>query len=280
MHPGEAVHLRSWRAELALAYERRAERTVLATRRHDGPLVVQKPFYPEGDAVCHTIVVHPPAGIAGGDELELALQNGRGAHALLTTPGAGKWYRSAGAWARQRLDFRVGEEACLEWLPQETIVFDGALARLETEVRLAGDARYIGWEIACLGRTGSGETFERGACRIRTRVVRDGALQWVERANIEGSGRLLAAPAGLANQPVCGTLTVAAPVISAELVAACRAPAPSTGDGAVTAVPGVLIARYLGPSGEAARRYFAALWGIIRPAVVGRAAALPRIWAT
>lgn len=280
MHPGEAVHLRSWRAELALAFERRTERTVLAARRHDGPLVVQKPFYPEGGAVCHAIVVHPPAGIAGGDDLELSLQIARGAHSLLTTPGAAKWYRSAGPWASQRLDFRVAEEACLEWLPQETIIFDGALARLETEVHLAGDARYVGWEIVCLGRTGSGEAFGRGACRMRTRVVRDGALQWVERANIEGGGRLLAARAGLASQPVCGTLIVAAPVINAELVASCRAPAPSKGDGAVTAVPGVLIARYLGPSGEAARRYFTALWGIIRPAVLGRAPTAPRIWAT
>jgi len=280
MHPGEAVHLRSWRAELALAFERRAERTVLAARRHDGPLVVQKPFYPEGGAVCHAIVVHPPAGIAGGDELEVAVQNARGAHSLLTTPGAGKWYRSAGSWARQRLEFQVAEDACLEWLPQETIVFDGALAQLETEVRLAGDARYIGWEIVCLGRTGSGESFERGACRMRTKVTRDGTLQWVERASIVGGGRLLAARACLANQPVCGTLIVAAPVIGAELVAACREPAPSVGDGAVTTVPGVLIARYLGGSAEAARRYFSVLWHVVRPAVLGRGATVPRIWAT
>src|SRR3989344_500526 len=109
----------SWKARLALGFESRDGRTVLAERRHDGPLVVQKALYPEGDAVCHAIVVHPPAGIAGGDELELKVRSARGAHALLTTPGAGKWYRSAGPRAEQKLRFDVS--GALEWLPQETI---------------------------------------------------------------------------------------------------------------------------------------------------------------
>jgi urease accessory protein len=280
MHPGEAVHVQGWRAELALAFEQRARRTVLAARRHVGPLVVQKPFYPEGEAVCHAIVLHPPGGIAGGDELEISVQGAEGAHALLTTPGAGKWYRSAGPWARQRLAFDIAGGACLEWLPQETIVFDGARARLETEVRLTGDARYLGWEILCLGRTGSGERFARGTCGLRTSILRDGRLQWTERGTIEGGGPLLDAQVGLAGQPVCGTLIVAAPTLDADLVAACRVPRPSVGTCAVTRVSGALLARYLGPSGEAARRYFATLWGIIRPAVLGRTAVAPRIWST
>src|SRR5262245_11582405 len=121
MRVADPVHLQSWRAELALSFEHRAGRTVLAARRHTGPLVVQKPLYPEGAGVCHAIVVHPPAGIAGGDELEISADAAPRAHALLTTPGAGRWYRSAGPWARQALAFEVGDGACVEWLPQETI---------------------------------------------------------------------------------------------------------------------------------------------------------------
>src|SRR2546423_14099799 len=118
----------SWKARLSLSFARDGNRSVLAERSHEGPLVVQKPLYPEGDAVCHAIVVHPPGGIAGGDELRLDVSAAAGAHALLTTPGAGKWYRSAGAQAKQLLSFSL--QGTLEWLPRETIVFDGALACL------------------------------------------------------------------------------------------------------------------------------------------------------
>src|SRR5262245_19740882 len=163
-----------WKAELSLGFEHADGRTVLANKRHDGPLVVQRALYPEGPQVCHAIVVHPPAGVAGGDELALEVRTANTAFAQLTTPGAGKWYRSAGPWAAQRLSFDV--EGVLEWLPQETIVFDGARADLSTEVRLGRDARYIGWEILCLGRTGSGERFARGTIRLSTRVHRNDKL--------------------------------------------------------------------------------------------------------
>lgn len=263
----------SWKARLALGFERREGRSVLAERRHDGPLVVQKPLYPEGDAVCHAIVVHPPAGIAGGDELELSARAGEGAHALLTTPGAGKWYRSAGPWASQKLRFEVA--GALEWLPQETIVFDGALARLQTEVRLAGDARYLGWEILCLGRTGSGERFDKGEVRLDSRIYRDGKLLWLERGRIEGGGKLLDSPAGLQGKPVCATLMAALPFPLIDLAVFREVESLS-----VTQLPGVLVARYLGDSSEVAKRLFTRLWTLLRPAVFGREAQPPRIWST
>src|SRR5438132_12824784 len=143
MHLSEPVAA-SWKARLSLSFARDGNRSVLAERSHVGPLVVQKPLYPEGDAVCHAIVVHPPGGIAGGDELALDVRCERGSHAVLTTPGAGKWYRSAGPWAKQSLAFDVA--GTLEWLPRETIVFDGALAAFECAVNLSDGARYIGWE--------------------------------------------------------------------------------------------------------------------------------------
>ena len=280
MHPAEAVAAACWRAELALTYERYGERTVLAQRRHDGPLVVQKPLYPEGDAVCHTIVVHPPGGIAGGDELDIALDVGAGAHALLTTPGAGKWYRSAGPWARQRITINVAQGAALEWLPQETIIFDGALARISTEVRLARNARFLGWEIVCLGRTGSGERFTRGSCLSATELHREERLVFLERGRIDGDGALLGSPAGLGGKPVYGTLCASFPGVASDHVKACRKAKPAQGNGAVTLLPGVLIARYLGESTESARLYFAAIWKLLRPALCAREALMPRIWRT
>lgn len=257
-----------WKAELELGFERTDGRTVLARRRHDGPLVVQRALYPEGPDVCHAIVVHPPAGIAGGDELFLAVESRDNAFAQLTTPGAGKWYRSAGPWASQKLAFDVA--GTLEWLPQETIVYDGALADLSTEVRLGAAARYIGWEILCLGRSGSGERFARGTIKLETAIYRDRKLIWLERGRMEGGGKLMQSHAGLAGRSVAGTLVAAAPSLS-----------PQRAEGlAVTTLPGVLVARYLGDSSEEAKGLFARLWAALRPALLGREAQAPRIWRT
>jgi len=245
---------------------------------HDGPLVVQKPLYPEGEAVCHTIVVHPPGGIAGGDELMLSAKIAHGAAALLTTPGAAKWYRSAGPWAEQRVFFDVA--GALEWLPQETIVYNGSLARMHAEIRLSRDARYLGWEVLCLGRSGSGERFASGESILSSSLRREGALVWNERGRIEGGGALLGSACGFAGRTVCGTLLASAPQIPDEVLARSRDVAPESGDAAITRLPGILVARYLGDSSEAAKGFFRKLWGVLRPALIGRPAVEPRIWRT
>ncbi len=268
----------SWKASLALDFCFENQKSTLSRKIHDGPLVVQKPLYPEGGEVCHVIVVHPPGGIAGGDELTLAVRTGKDASALLTTPGAAKWYRSAGPWARQSAVFDV--HGMLEWLPQETIVFDGALAETAYDVNLGAQAGIIGWDIVCLGRTGSGEKFSRGTFRNSVQVRREGKLLWRERGRIDGGGRLLDSPAGLAGKPVFGTLFASFADFDKKVLEKLREQIPTTGAGAVTLLPGILLARYLGDSSEAARRYFIALWRILRPALLGREATEPRIWQT
>jgi urease accessory protein len=148
------------------------------------------------------------------------------------------------------------------------------------EVQLVADAAFIGWEVLCLGRSGSGERFTNGEYRPLTRLWRDGTPLWHERGRIEGGGALLASPAGLYGCTVCATLLAAAPGLGAALVAACRDERPANGRHAVTLLPGVLIARYLGNSSEAAKAYFVRLWRRLRPALVGREAVELRIWRT
>lgn len=272
----------TWHAHLTLGFQRREAATILARREHVGPLRVQKALYPEGEAVCHAIVLHPPSGIVGGDELEIDVTVGPRAHALLTTPGAGKWYRSAGAWASQRLGFTVEAQGVLEWLPQETIVFDAARAAMRSTIDLANDARFIGMEVLCLGRRASGESFTGGAVRLDTQVRRAGRPVWLERGLLEGGCGLLDATAGLAGFSVSGTFLAVAPGIAPGLLAACRdIPAQEAGARhGITALPDMLVARYLGHSSEAARQWFVALWQTLRPALIGREARLPRIWNT
>ncbi|HEX4883624.1 MAG TPA: urease accessory protein UreD [Casimicrobiaceae bacterium] len=275
--PGAA---RGWSARLELAFASRGPATVLARRAHRGPLVVQKALYPEGPRVCHAILVHPPSGMAGGDTVEVDLSLGPGAHALVTTPGASKWYRSAGALASQRVTASVEAGATLEWLPQEAIVYDAARADLRTMIALAPTATFVGMDVVCFGRTASGERFLNGSCGFGTRIERDGAPVWIERGEVDGGSALLDSPVGLDGQPVVATLVAASTRAGSELLGACRGVACGAGRGAVTLLPGLIVARWLGPACEPARTWLAGLWGVLRPALAGVPAATPRIWTT
>lgn len=283
MIPTEPTAAHGWQARLALRFADAGGKSVLAERVHSGPLRVQKTLYPEGPAPCHTIVLHPPGGIAGGDSLDIEIGMGQGAAALITTPGAGRWYRSAGPDARQRLQFTVRSHSVLEWLPQETIVFNDAKAQLLTTIRLERSALYLGWEILCLGRAASGERFVGGTLRQKTEIWQDGGRLWNEFTLLNGGSLLLRSPTGMAGCAVTATLIAAGHNIGADLLAACREQAPDMDAPAhwgVTTLPRVFLARYLGHSTEQARQYFAALWSVLRPRLTGREARPPRIWRT
>jgi urease accessory protein len=272
-----------WPAMLALQYAWRQQRATLVKRHHIGPLRVQKPFYPEGDGVCHTVILHPPGGIVGGDSLHMEVNLLENSHALLTTPGAGKWYRSAGRQALQKLVFEAAKGAILEWLPQETIIFDGALANVRMQVRLAEGALYIGWDIVCLGRTASGEHFERGLLDQQVEVFKDGQPIWHEHYLLRGGDRLLHSPIGLAGHTVIGTMMVAGATVPESLLDQCRqvgmegTKRARTG---ITQLPDIVLVRYLGDSAEQAKHYFEAAWCCLRPVLAGRSACPPRIWKT
>lgn len=277
----ELTRAAPWHAAIALGFVRRDDATLLERRAHRGPLRIQKPLYPEGAAVCHAIVLHPPGGIAGGDVLEISLDADPRAHAVLTTPGAAKWYRAAERRASQHVTIGVSSGAIVEWLPQPAIFFDGVDADVTTRVTLARDALYLGWDAICLGRIASGERFTRGRIALRTAIERDGRPLWHERSILEGGSSWLATRAGFAGRPVLGTLVVAGRPIAREIVAACRGACMQDGImTGVTATPDVLVARCLLPDTERATMTFLAWWRVLRPALVGREAVPLRIWNT
>jgi urease accessory protein len=270
-----------WRAELELDFARRANATVLAHRRQQGPLTLQKALYPEGDGVCHCVVLHPPGGIVAGDELVLRLRARAGAHALITTPGATKWYRSDGATATQRIDIELADGACCEWLPQESIFFSGAHACSQVNIHLSGNALVFGWEIVCLGRPAAGERFDDGELLLTINIEHENNLLWRECARLGGGDRLLSSPIGLRGHSVFATAYVAGRDGDAALLDGLReVAAPAGAQAGVTALPRLLVARYLGESTEQAKRYFGELWQRSRLAMLGKAACPPRIWDT
>ena len=269
----------AWKAELSLVFRRAGERSIVAERHHEGPLVVQKPLYPEGPGVCHSILVHAPGGIAGGDALRVNLSLERGARALITTPSATKWYKADGRVARQEGHFRVAAGAVLEWLPQEAIVFDEADAVIEACVMLDDGAVFAGWEITCLGRRAAGEVFAHGSLSQVLQISRGGRLIWNDRIVLAGSDRLLTSPAGLGGHHVAGSMAVAGlGAFPSELLETCRSQVPAEGQGGVTALPEIVSARYLGGSAEHAKNYFESIRRVLRPWYAALQANRPRIW--
>lgn len=272
-----ALFTPSWHAELELGYARTGEHTRPVMRRHLGPLRVQKHLYAEGPEVCQHIIVHPPAGIAGGDRLDIRATLAEHAWAQLTSPGAAKWYRANGP-AFQQVELRVAAGAILEWLPQETIVYAGARAELSTRIELEGDARLCYWDMVALGRPAAGERFDSGYFQSHLDIRRDGRLLWHERQRIGGGDDLLDSPIGLAGQPMFATLLLTGE-IDAELLERCRE-LPCKGRGDLTQLPGLLVARCLAGEALHARAWLIELWRLLRPALLGREAVAPRIWST
>lgn len=269
---------KGWTARLELEYTAREERTVLAGNRHRGPLVVQRPLYPEG-GVCHTCILHPPGGVVGGDRLEIDVFAGPGTATLITTPGATKFYRSAGDRAVQEQRLSVGDGAILEWFPQDNIFFPGADVEISTRIDLESGAQFMGREILCFGLPVNGQRFTGGRLRVTLAIYRDRTPLLLDRLRVDGEEDMDRC-AGLRGFPV--TATIIATGGKTEMLEPLRSLAPREKEAlyAVTLIDDLLVARYLGRSTFAARDLFTEVWSFLRPKIAGRNACPPRIWAT
>ncbi|VVD70464.1 urease accessory protein UreD [Pandoraea iniqua] len=273
-----------WHAALSLGFARTGERTVLATRRHQGPLVVQKSLHPEGPGICHAVIVHPPGGIAGGDSLDIDVRLEDRAHAVLTTPGATKWYKSQGRVGTQDIALTLGAGAKLDWLPLENIVFEQADAKQTIRVRLGENATVIGWDATLLGRQAAGEQWTQGQWRA-TFELRDAQdrLLWAEQAVLGADDAQRTGVTGLAGFPVFATLWAVGPACTREFAETLAADLPFQDDlrAGVTCLPGnVLVLRVLGHDMETVRQLMIRHWLALRPIVHGVPAEPLRLWAT
>ena len=272
-----------WHGHLELHYTRDGARTI-ALDRHHGPLRVLQRLYPEGDAICHHVLVHPPGGIVGGDVLELDARLDAGTHALITTPGAARFYRSAGERAVQRVSLHLAEGARLEWLPQETIAHRGCLGENRLRFELAASAQMIGWDVLALGLPASGEPFDRG--EFVQHLEQPGV--WLERGRIAGTDNLLLqSPLGLAGHGVLATMWLAAGAplgrepgealtdAARDCIAAQALPA-----GVTAPDESLLVLRALADRVEPAMQLLRAVWAAWRPLAWQLEAVPPRLWRT
>ena len=270
---------KSWLAHLELKFSGRDDKTVISHRKHHGPLVIQKPFYPEND-VCHVYLLHPPGGVVGGDQLALDVEVDGQGHALVTTPAASKFYRSAGSVARLTQTLEVNSGSTLEWLPQETILFSGCQVEMKTMVKLEEDASFIGWEILCLGRPAGNELFETGSARQCFEIWRNDKPLILDRARLSGKADVLSARWGMQDYTVSGTMV--AVNIDKQMLDHVRESMPVMKQGviSITLINDVLVCRALSHQAEYVRFAFIDVWKRIRSDLLGRVACEPRIWST
>jgi urease accessory protein len=303
--PASATAAPGWSASLRLRYWRDGDRT-LAHDAHEGPLRVLQRLYPEGPGICHHVVVHPPGGVVGGDRLALQAQVGPGCHAVLTTPGATRFYRSGGAQAEQRVTLAVADGARLEWLPMEAIAYRGCDAASRVELDLAPGAEMIGWDVLALGLPESGQAFD--TCRLgRFRQEIAWPRVWLERGTLAAADtRLLHGPLGLDSHAVLAVAWFASgralPAARREaLLAAARGeplvpqpgqpsqpfqpfqggePQPAVAHGATSPDERLVLLRLLAHRVEPAMARLHAVRAAWRTAAWGLAAQPPRIWRT
>ena len=279
---------RAWKAQLELAYTRKPTKTVLSTMRFEGPLRVQRPFYPEGER-CHTYLLHPPGGMVSGDQIDISVQLDSQANSTITTPSAGKIYAadSANVVQRQSIRLSVGENASLEFLPQENILFNGANAELSTEIELAETSRLIAWDLVSFGRPHGGFLFESGALRQTLKISIDDELQLHEGFKTDPALAILQSPVGLMGYKHMASMFIAAPSRQDRYTqwVDCIRDAISNLEVqnqvlGVTQQRKLIIVRALAEDIEALRNVFIKIWQTIRPEVMDAEPITPRIWLT
>lgn len=273
----------TWLASLSLDYTLQDDRSVLRFA-HDGPLRVLQSLYPEGNAICHNVLMHPPGGLVGGDTLDIRVTVGPGAHALVTTPGATRFYRSSGAPALQRTHLRLEAGARIEWLPLETILYSGCRAENHLSFDLAPNAELMGWDITALGLPNADQAFARGC--FRQHIELPGV--WLERGLLDAQDtQLLASPLGLAGQHCMASIFFASGHViersrrelALDTARQVLLSHPLDRQAGVTSPnPQVLVLRALALQVEPAMDLLKKVWSAWRQTLWAKTAVLPRIW--
>lgn len=275
----------AWHGQLSLDYDFDGGKT-RSRSRHHGPMRVLASLYPEGPAICHHVLVHPPGGLVGGDVLELDIRLAADSHAVLTTPGATRFYRSAGDEALQQVRARVAAGARLEWLPLETICHRSTRAVNRLSFDLEPGAEMIGWDTLALGLPASGEAFDQG--RLHQQIELPGC--WLERMLVDGTDRrLLDGPVGWAGHGVLATIWFSRGVSIADadrqrLLDSAREAAAASElaslAGATSPNDRLVVLRVLSRRTEAAARLLAQVRAAWRQLAWQLSANPPRIWQT
>ncbi len=264
-----------------LAFANHGDRTRLSALYQRSPLRVLFPRGTDRDKPT-AVVVTTSGGLVGGDAMDVSVTAERGSSVLVTAQAAEKVYRSAAEDCRVHVRLKIGRDGWLEWLPQETILFEGARLRRTTDVEMDAGGRAMAGEMLVFGRTASGETLTRGLVRDAWTVRRRGRLVWADAVHVEGDIAAPLASLSCFNGAVAtATMIYAGDDADTYLNTArsllCEYTDDETLAGA-TVVGGLLVTRWLGYDMLAMRTAYGAFWAAFRRHVRGGDEDLPRVW--
>jgi urease accessory protein len=271
-----------WTGKLDLNYSHQDGTTKLSQAIAQAPLKMQRAFYPEGPALCHSVILHTAGGIVGGDRLLQTIELEADSQVLLTTAAATKVYRSEGERSQQIITLKLGENSYLEWFPQETVIFNQAIYQQDLRVELGENAVFCGWEITRLGRTARGEQFLAGEWRSRIEIWQAGRPLWIDRQGLPGGLEMINSPNGLNQKAIVATFIWLGHKVETEILTEARELGKSwvkEGEIGLTQTQDEgLLCRYRGSSTTEVKHYFEAIWGLLRQTYRDRPAIRPRVW--
>jgi urease accessory protein len=270
-----------WQGILELDYQKINNSTQLVKAYSQAPLKIQRSFYPEGKDICHSIILHTAGGMVGGDRLSQTINLQPETQVLLTTPAASKIYRSSGETAQNTINIEIQEQAYLEFIPREIIIFNGAIFSQNLRVNLAPNACYLGWEITRFGRTARGEIFNQGQWKSCTEIWQNGCPVWVDRQGFIANEEILNSPHGLGGKPVIATLTWVGQPVSEDIVKNIRqlwSQRETSSQAGVTQLISGLLCRYRGNSTQEVINWFTDVWQLLRQNYTGKSIVKPRVW--
>lgn len=263
-----------------IVFARRGAGTVLAHLYQRTPCRVLFP-HAERNAPPVAALLTTSGGIAGGDRVRLAVTAEAGASAVATTAAAEKIYRSLGPEARMDVALSVAAQGWLEWLPQETILFDGARLVRRVEAEVAEGGRLLAAETVVFGRAARGEVFAQGLLHEVWRVRFGGRLVWADALRLDGDIRgRLDAPAAFAGSRALATIAYVGADAAAHLLLARTLVEDESCRGGASVVNGVLLARFLSARADMVRRAIARYVAGLRHAAAGLPPAMPRLWSS
>ena len=278
IEPAPAVRWADGAAEIGVGI--RNSETRLRHLFQSDPCRILFPRVPPGSPM-EAVIVTMSGGIVGGDRLRFALRAEKDAVAAITTQAAEKVYRSAGGTSEISVSVDVADGAFLEWMPQETILFDGARLRRTNVADVAGTGRLLTGEIVVFGRRARGEAFTYGFLHDGWTIRRDGRTAWRDALRLDGDARaLIANPHAFDGAAACATMIYAGADAGERLEFVREALGPATADmnAAATRLGEVLVVRFLSRDAALLRARFADLWKNMRHAAAGHPARLPRVW--